>query len=88
MQSSSVATLKASLPLYIHLSEDGGSVEYAIDDMPVATMSCAGTDAPSSFELGCRKLRQRLESELDFTDKDWEECFDIPRKVENREVIF
>ena len=87
MQSSSVATLKSSLPLYLHLPEGGESVKIAIHDMPVATMSCAGTDAPSSFELGCHKLRQILESELDFTDKDWEECFDIPRKVENREVI-
>ena len=88
MQSSSVATLKTSLPLYLHLLEGGESVKIAIHDMPVATMSCAGTDAPSSFELDCRKFRQRLESALDYTDKDWEECFDIPRKVENREVIF
>ena len=46
------------------------------------------TDTTSSFVLAYRRFRKQIEEEKDYTDKDWEECFDIPRKVENREVIF
>lgn len=74
MQSSSVATLKASLPLYIHLSEDGGSVEYAIDDMPVATYfgSDPNLDNPLALELAYHRFRLQLESDKEYTDEEWE----------------
>ena len=84
MQSISVAMAKDKLPLYLHLAENGETIAITRHGKQIAVITGAApvAEEPSAFELAYRRFRMQIEAEKDYTDKDWDECFNIPRSIQ------
>ena len=87
MQSVSVAYAKDKLPSLLHLVEQGENIQITRHGKTVAVITCPGgasvaADAPSPFERAYRAFRARIESDNGYSEKDWNDYFNIPRAVE------
>ncbi len=84
MQSVSVAVAKDKLPFYLHLAEQGETIEITRHGKPIAFISKAqgSAETASSFELAYQKLRTQMNGLPAFSEEEWEKYFDIPRPIQ------
>ena len=84
MQSVSVATAKDKLPFYLHLAEQGETIEITRHGKSIAVISKTpgNTETASGFELAYQKFRTQLGALQPFSEDEWKKYFEIPRTVQ------
>ncbi len=87
MQSVSVAVAKDRLPYFLHLVEQGETVQITRHGKPIAiiTQTVGGNkeQEPTNFDLAYEKFRKQLKDEnLGLTEAEWEEYFNVPREIQ------
>ncbi len=86
MQSVSVAVAKDRLPYFLHLVEQGETIQVTRHGKPIAMIIRTeedGEQVPTSFDIAYAKFRKQLDEEkLELNQEEWEEYFNIPREVQ------
>ena len=84
MQSVSVAVAKDKLPFYLHLAEQGETIEITRHGKPIAVISKAldSSETISGFELAYQKFRTQMNDLPPFSEDDWKNYFEIPRTIQ------
>ena len=84
MQSIPVAVAKDKLPFYLHLAEQGETIEITRHGKPIAVISrtLKNGDTPTGFELAYQKFRTQMDSLPTLSDEEWNRYFAIPRSIQ------
>ena len=84
MQSVSVAVAKDKLPFYLHLAEQGETIEITRHGKPIAVISKAldSSETISGFEPAYQKFRALMNDLPPFSEYDWKNYFEIPRTIQ------
>ena len=90
MQQVPVFEAKNKLTLLLHIIESGETVEITRHGKPIAVLckketaaSHIATEKEDPFLLAYKNFRHSMTDNTEWTDEEWNRCFDIPRPVCN-----